>query len=93
MISFPLFTSGALGCSFLSIYLITYQKKKSGSLNQGFLCEQDGGSGGAEEDIKGYQILGTKILSERKKNGKTFCHSCGSNQCAGSLIGCFSGVF
>jgi len=28
LISFPLFTSCALGCSFLSIYLITYQKKK-----------------------------------------------------------------
>ena len=63
------------------------------SLNQGFLCEQDGGSGGAEEDIKGYQILGTKILSERKKNQKAFCQSCGSNQCACSLIGYFPGMF
>ena len=42
----------------------------SGSLNQGFLCEQDGGSGGAEEDIKSYQILGAKILSEKKKEAR-----------------------
>ena len=40
---------------------------------------------------RGYQILGAKILSEKKKKKgsarKTFCQSCRSNQCAGSLIG------
>ena len=40
---------------------------------------------------RGYQILGTKILSEKKKKKgsaiKTFCQSFRSNQCAGSLIG------
>ena len=38
----------------------------SGSLNQGFLCEQKGGSRGAKQD-KGSNMLGTKILSEKKK--------------------------
>ena len=56
--------------------------------------EQDGGSGGIEEDIKGYQILGAKILSEKKGSArKTFCQSCGSNQCTGSLIGCVLACF
>ena len=43
----------------------------SGSFNQGFLCEQKGGSGGAEQD-KGLDTLGAKTLSEKKrKHGKT----------------------
>ena len=45
----------------------------SGSLNQGFLCEQKGGSGGAEQDMLLWaDTLGAKILSEKKrKRGKT----------------------
>ena len=45
----------------------------TGSLNQGFLCEQKGGSGGAEQDMLLWaDTLGAKILSERKrKRGKT----------------------
>ena len=42
------------------------------SLNQGFLCEQEGGSGGAEQD-KGLSKLGAKILNEKKRrHGKNF---------------------
>ena len=39
------------------------------SLNQGFLCEQEGGSGGAEQD-KGLSEQGAKILSEKKKEAQ-----------------------
>ena len=39
----------------------------SGSLNQGFLCEQEGGSGGAEQDKGLSDTLGARILSEKKE--------------------------
>ena len=39
----------------------------SGSLNQGFLCEQKKGSGGAKQDKGLSDMLGAKILSEKKK--------------------------
>ena len=43
----------------------------SGSFNQGFLCEQKGGSGGAEQDTLLWAVtLGAKILSEKKKEAR-----------------------
>ena len=39
----------------------------SGSLNQGFICEQEGGSGGVEQDKGLSDTLGAKILSEKKE--------------------------
>ena len=53
----------------------------SGSLNQGFLCEKKGCSGGAEQDtLLWADTLGAKILSEKNGSaGKLICESCGSN--------------
>ena len=58
-------------------YYITHTQKKKkgkdpylGSLNQGFLCSQKRGSGGAKKDKGLSDTLGAKILSEKKKEAR-----------------------